>query len=586
MATIQPKNWWMFHGDPQHTGNAGNAEASNITSQNVNKSLKQLHDVLLGGPILSTPAIVDGYIYVGTANSADAASENGGKFFRINIETGEIAAEYNWNTQLAEGDSHGFFGMGCTPAVINEKVYFSAFDGKFYCLNASDLTEAWVVNLRYQDPAHNQPVDNSANVGSQNRQPPPAAGWSSPVVVDDCVYVGFGEGENPDLYGYVYCLDAQTGNVIWLHCTCQFEAGKGNPVNTIPADAFPNRANFPQFKAYEGVTITKGCSIWSSIAYAELSSGDKRLYCATGNPVPDSSLPSAGFSNGILSLDATSGKHEGFVQMPADSSYRRSDMDVDIGGSPTIFDFAGMTAVGIACKNGSYMIVQASNLQIFCCRQLLPYMNNGDQISTVDVHIPQSNSSMTPAITNEESNNVWGENLFGSYSTAAVYNYTKPDGNPATTLFVGMGGNNYHNTPGIDTPTSPFMRAVDSSNLNDAWPMDDNDPKRYLKCRPPMYTTAAEAALSYPAVVNDVVFCSTSYVALYAFDVKDGTPLWQDQYLGSPTGGMTGGYGYCLGPAIWGDYVVAGALITGNLTDPKQKYDGRGGILRIYKLES
>lgn len=586
---IKPKDWWMFHGDRKHSGNAANFDGrSDICAANVKSYLKTHLDVYLGGSILSTPAIVKGFVYVGTANSDEAQSENGGKFFKINIENGEIAARFTWNTNTEEGDSHGFFGMGCTPAVVGGRVFFSAFDGKFYCLDADSLEPLWVTNLRYQDFDHNQPVDNSANVGkSASRQPPPAAGWSSPVVVGDYVYVGFGEGENPDLYGYVYCLNAQTGNVVWLYCTCQFEAGKGNPVNTIPADAFPNQERFPGFSAYHGETISRGCSIWSSIAY----SGDlKRLYCATGNPVPDSALPSAGFSNGILSLDATTGKHKGFIQMPADSSYRRSDMDVDIGGSPTVFKYVGTTVVGIACKNGSYMIVEADNLQILTCRQLLPYMNNGDQIPSVDVHIPWSNNSMTPAISNEESNNVWGENLFGSYSTAAVYNYNKPDGSAATTLFVGMGGNNYHNTPGIDTPTTPFMRAVDSSNLNDAWPLDDHDPKRYLKCRPPMYTKAAESALSYPAVVNDVVFCSTSYVALYAFDVKDGTPLWQDQYIGAPTGGMTGGYGYCLGPAIWGNYVVIGALIAGNLLASQyqgpntQKYDGRGGILRIYKL--
>ncbi len=586
MTAIKPKNWWMFHGDPQHTGNAAtNSSESNINSANVNKLGEGYHDVLLGGAVLSTPAIVDGYVYVGTANSDSAEASNGGKFFKINIETGAIAAEFNWDTKIAEGDSHGFFGMGCTPAVINGRVFFSAFDGKVYCLNADTLDLEWVTNLRYQDPAHNQPVDNSANVGNNpSRQPPPAAGWSSPVVIGDNVYLGFGEGENADLYGYVYCLNAQTGNVVWLYCTSQFDAGKGNTVNMIPADAFPNRELFPAFTAYEGETIVKGCAIWSSIAYGEPSSNSGRLYCSTGNPVPDSSLPSAGFSNGIISLDATTGKHMGFIQMPADSSYRRSDMDVDIGGSPTIFEYADTLVVGIACKNGSYMIVDAGNLQILSCRQLLPYMNNGDQIPTVDIHIPWSNPSMTPDLTNEESNNVWGENLFGSYSTAAVYNYQLPDGEDATTLFVGLGGNNYHNSPGIDTPTTPFMRAIRAENLNDAWPLDDGDPKLYKNCKPPMYTKAAESALSYPAVVNDVVFCSTSYVALYAFDVKDGKPLWQDQYLGSSTGGMTGGYGYCMGPAIWGNYVVVGALIAGNLQDPKQKYEGRGGILRIYKL--
>ena len=49
--------------------------------------------------------------------------------------------------------------------------------------------------------------------------------------------------------------------------------------------------------------------------------------------------------------------------------------------------------------------------------------------------------------------------------------------------------------------------------------------------------------------------------------------LWEDQ-LGEQTGGFNGGYGYCLGPAVAGDFVVAGALVFGK----------RGGVLRIYSL--
>ena len=49
--------------------------------------------------------------------------------------------------------------------------------------------------------------------------------------------------------------------------------------------------------------------------------------------------------------------------------------------------------------------------------------------------------------------------------------------------------------------------------------------------------------------------------------------LWSDD-LGMQTDGYSGGYGYCLGPAIWNNYVVAGALVFGR----------DGGVLRIYGL--
>src|ERR1700686_3073112 len=168
-------NWWMFHGDPAHTGNVA---GSNITSQNVSQSLKLLRSVQLRGSVLSTPAIVDGYVYVGTANSHDAAGANGGSFFKINLETGD-SMEFTWNIPQPEGDSHGFTGMGCTPAVVNGKVYFSAFNAQLYCLDQQTLAPIWVTDLRHADAQHNQPVTNTLGVDQGN---PQVEGWCSPLV--------------------------------------------------------------------------------------------------------------------------------------------------------------------------------------------------------------------------------------------------------------------------------------------------------------------------------------------------------------------------------------------------------------------
>src|SRR5687768_18363155 len=100
----------------------------------------------------------------------------------------------------------------------------------------------------------------------------------------------------------------------------------------------------------------------------------------------------------------------------------------------------------------------------------------------------------------------------------------------------------------------PFIRALDWTTLDDAWPLDDGDPKRYVAAanpNNPLYKMAGESGISVPAVVNDVVFMSTTRVALYAFNAADGTLLWSDvENFGAQTGGMSGGYGYCMGPAI------------------------------------
>jgi hypothetical protein len=557
-AAPPPVNWWMYHGDQAHSGYVGTG--SDIKSDNVGLSLKTLHTLQLRGPVLSVPAVVDGYIYVGIANSHKAKAGNGGAFYKIDIQSGQITNTFNWDIDLAERDAHSFTGMGSTPAVVDGKVYFSAFNGKLYCLDQDTLKLVWVTDLRNADPAHNQPVTNDLGVADGL---PPAAGWSSPIVVDGKVYVGIGEGENPELYSFVFCLDAQSGDVVWIFCTCRYENDKDNEPNVLPAEVVKGHCP-PPFSTFSGKPLVKGCSVWSSIAY---DSDLGRLYCATGNAQPDSPLPSSGYSDGLLALDATSGQFRGFFQVLPESNYRTSDIDVDIGGSPTIFTRQGTKVVGIGCKNGGYFILEADTLQLLAWRQLLPYYNNGLQIPTVDPH--SASSDLGPLSSNTESNATSGENYSGVFGTAAVDTVRN-------LLFIAIGGPNYHSvSPGIDYTTTPFMRVIDWNTLADAWPLDDNDPQRYLYSRPPMYTSMAECGLSSPAVVNDVVFCTTTKLGIYAFATEDGRLLWQD-VIGWQTQGYNGGYGYCMGPAIWTNYVVAGGLIR----------NGDGGVLKIYGLVS
>lgn len=556
-----PSNWWMFHGDAAHSGQM---TGSAITSQTA-PNLKIASTIALQGPVLSVPAVVDGYIYVGTANSHQATNANGGSFFKINIQTGQIENTYTWSIEADERDSHSFTGMGCTPAVADGNVYFSAFNGKLYSLSAADLSCNWVLDMRNAQLERNQPITNTAGVKEGY---PPAAGWSSPVVANGNVYVGIGEGENPELYSFVFCVNATSGQVNWIYCTCQYQSGQDNAPNVLPSEVI--LGELPAgFSLYTGQPVNKGCSVWSSIAYsAELN----RLYCATGNPQPDINppttvLPAPGYSYGILALDATSGAFMGFTQIPADSVYRPSDIDIDFGGSPTLFSLNGRSLLAVGCKNGAIIIMDATTLEIVNWRQMLPHYNDGTQIATVDPHGGDDPTNPNPHPSNDESNTTNGENLFGTYSTAAF--------DPLTNrLFIGLGGNNYHLlATGIDSNTTPFMRAMNADGLADAWPLDNSNPPRYANSTPPMYSYPGESALSSPAVVNDVVFCATSKVSLYALSISDGRLLWHDD-LGMQTGGYSGGYGYCMGPAIWGDYVVAGGLINGR----------DGGILRIYTL--
>jgi outer membrane protein assembly factor BamB len=572
--------WWMYHGDPAHTGFVGSGSAINAAALSGGK-FGILHTLNVGGSILSVPAVTGGFIYVGLANSREVVGELGGTLLKIELASGSIASKYTWCIDNEfERDAHGFCGMGSTPSVVGDsktgKVYFVGFNAKLYCLNAGDLSLVWVTDLRNADLAHNQPIQ-TFNPGTDiNNEPPPAAGWSAPLVINGRIYLGIGEGENPTLNSFVFCLDAASGNVVWVFCTNQYFTGKPNLPNQLPANVLTGPPP-PGFTVVQpsvatptqpSCPLTLGCSVWGCIAYdAKLN----RLYCPTGNGVPDLGLgKTPGWANGLLSLDATTGAFEAFYGMPPESNYRDSDIDVDVGASPTVFDLDNERVVAVGCKNGSFHVLDADTLAVVKWRQLLPTYNDGTQIPTVDPHPSpaQANASVqNPRIANRQSDDDQAENYSGIYSTAAIHPGSRK-------IFVGIGGNNYHSVAaGIDTPNTPFMRALDYNTLADAWPVDNGNPPRYTKAQPPLYTNSSESGLSSPAVVNDVVFMATTYVSLYAFSVADGTMLFEDR-LGEQTGGFNGGYGYCMGPAVCGNYVVAGALVFG----------GDGGVLRIYGI--
>ena len=575
-----PQDWFMYHGGYGHGGNAGSG--SPLTSETVaSPQFQLLNSIQTNGSVLSVPAVVDGYIYVGLANSHDAPGSIGGSLLKYDITTGQKVQEFTWPINVNDRDTHGFTGMGCTPTVINDFVYFVGFDAKLYCLTQIDLALVWVTDLRYADPAHNQPTTNTIGMDAGFA---PAAGWSSPLVVNlmingvstPRIFIGIGEGENPYLYSFIFCLDGNTGNVVWIYCTCQYVAGLPNPVNQLPAQTLLGAVP-EMFTVFTAPPVTLGCSVWSAIAYDETTGF---IYASTGqpaspfNPGIDAGLPSVGWSSGILALNATTGDYVAFTQMPASTTYRPSDLDVDIGSACTIYTLPAGTGspvprrvVSVGCKNGGFMVCDATTLELINSVSLLPRASDGTQIPTVDPH-PSNPNLINPPTTNDVSNATPGENYSGPFNTAAA------DPNTGT-LFIGIGGPNYHNaSPGIDFNTTPFMKAIKWDTLADAWPMDNSEPPKYKNVGASMYTNPGESGLSSPAVVNDVVFVSTSLVAIYAFRISDGTLLWSD-VIGNQTMGFNGGYGYCLGPAIYGQYVVAGALIQGL----------NGGLLNIYGLK-
>jgi outer membrane protein assembly factor BamB len=498
------RNWRMYQHDAQHTGLAG---CSWIRACNAH-TLSLRHKVALNGTIISQPVVVNGKVYVGTGDSSTTGVS--GTLYRIGLATGAIEAQFSFS---GVGSRQGYGGVGSSPAVVGGRVYVSGLNGKLYCLDAGSFAVLWETDLRHTDLAHNQPVDH----GTAR-----ATGWSSPLVVGGRVYVGFGEGEDnypTGAFGFVYCLDAATGQVQWLFCTNQFVAGTDNQPNVIPPSSFAGTPPAPFIKA-PADPPERGASPWSSAAY---DPGLGRVYIGTGNSRPiDDPLPDARYASGMISLDATTGQFQAFFQpAPSDNYKPTEDMDVDVPGGPTVFRRGAQRVVGIGTKGGSYFLLDANTLMVLQRRQLLPYDAAGN---------PFPNISPGPG---------QHENLWGVFGTAAIHRGLER-------IFIPLGGY----SGAIDHTTTPFLRALDWHTLNDAWATAGTNPPRYTVPVPPMYTTPGETGLSSAVVANDVVFVSTTKPGLYALRADSGFCLWAAPGFGPGS--------YCLGPAVYGSYVAAG----------------------------
>lgn len=522
------QDWWMYQHDERHTGHASGL--SDIRSTTVG-ALYRRSAVAVDGPVITKPSIVDGKIYIGSGKTGGA----GGTLYKIDLATGTVegtfatsgTAFYSW-----------YQGVGGSPAVVGGRIYFTGVHGKVYCVDAATMTQVWVTNLKFADAPRKQPVNQ-----------PDADSWSGPLVVNGKVYVGCGEGESAPTYGFVFCLDAATGDVIWLFCTAKFTnrlaPGSENSPNVVPSsvaisDPLPAWATAAGFTIQPDQPLTRstGCSVWSSCAYDSVLN---RIYVGTGNSqygpgFTGTSLPDKWYGSGLISLDANTGQFRAFFQPSVDDSYWPGDKDIDVPGSPTLFSHGGVRALAFGSKNGSFFLLDPDTLAPLAKRQLLPRVGGSG--------VPGDRGTGIPAVVPTGGT---GENSYGVMGTPAV--------DWAGRLFSGLGGYNgmaLDDPIGIDPTRTPFLRSLNWNTLLDAWAtaVGPDGVARYTVPKPPMYTTL-EVGLSSPAVCNDVVFVSTNKSGLYALDAATGLCLWSAP--GLPAGQ------FALGPAVYGNYVVMGA---------------------------
>jgi outer membrane protein assembly factor BamB len=513
-------DWFMYHNDSAHSGNP---ISSPLSSANVNR-------LGVGTPLTAAsdrenfqtaPVISRGKVFIGSTVFDSTAP----RLYRIDLATWDIEESY----VLPPGSGSSVAG---SPAVVGEWVYFTTLLGKVYCLNAFDFASGprWVTDLVQRDIPKRQYVQ---EIGS-------AFCETSPLVVDGRVFVGTGRGEDGPTYGIVRCLDASTGIVQWLVCTCQVAADAPNQPNYIPPSLVTEFDVPLPFKVYSSDPPNKGASVWSSPAFDERNGV---IVVGTGNPFPDMPAPAPPYAAGVIALDMSTGVLKGsFPSQPAES-YRPADEDIDFGASPTIISTDTETIVGIGGKSGSYYLLRSPSLERWRSRQLLPYLHDDPAQPLPKAKIDNSTGDC------------------GTLSAAAIYGQRRPSTArwaSVTKLFVGVG------LARIDSDSTPFIRALSFPSLDDAWPtaVGSDEIRRYTVPGSPLYGTPREKGLCSPTVVNDVVFMSATTAsfsaspeparaALYAFSADNGRLLWSTRTLPN-----IDQQSLAIGMAVSGDAVV------------------------------
>jgi polyvinyl alcohol dehydrogenase (cytochrome) len=319
-------DWPMYGRNLEHTFSNPH---SRINSGNV-ADLQKAWTFVTGDAVTASPTVVDGVVYIGSWD---------GFFYALDARSGRVRWKFQVDCQntlvpippqcLASGQvpPPRFFSQGglitSSAAVIAGKVYFAA--GKtLYSLNARDGSLRWkrVVCGNPDEPACTSDANDPAQI------------FSSPVVFDNMVFVGWTPGADHYRGGFA-AFDSKTGAVRW-----RFEV---DPI--LGANGQPLLVN-----GHAAGGQNRGCgSVWSSAAVDV----DRHLvFFGTGDCNNAATAP---FHEAVIALKSSTG------QLVWAFRPRASDpklCDFDFGAAPNLIHTDQGQYVGIGGKDGTYYLLE------------------------------------------------------------------------------------------------------------------------------------------------------------------------------------------------------------------------------------
>lgn len=153
-AAVSTNDWLMFGGDSAHSG---------YVAQTLRPPLKQIWSTRTQGPVVASPVVADGLVYVGSRDN---------NFYALDSQRGTVRFTFPTGNSIETG-----------AVVVGNLVVFGSTDGNLYALDAASGRERWRRQLA-------GPIRSAANA------------------VDNKILVGDGGGS-------LWAIDADRGQTIW-----------------------------------------------------------------------------------------------------------------------------------------------------------------------------------------------------------------------------------------------------------------------------------------------------------------------------------------------------------------------------------
>jgi outer membrane protein assembly factor BamB len=253
--------------------------------------------------VTATPAVAGGSVFVG---------DWAGTFYAIDAETGEERWRHTTDPHPTVYSGQIVSSAAVADVDGRSLVYFGG--GKtLYALDAATGEEVWAFDTAVFDLEDEHDVD--ATTSDDQR---PTEIQSSPLVVDGKVIVGFDAHDRPGFRAGVIAVDAATGELVW------------------------------DFDPDQGAEPTGCGGVWSSPS-ADLERGLVFAASANCNSAPEGW---GEYTEALFALDLDTGEPQWSFQ-----PHPPNNNDIDLPGSPNLFDVGDVAAVGIGSKDGHYYAV-------------------------------------------------------------------------------------------------------------------------------------------------------------------------------------------------------------------------------------